>query len=185
MSVQALFLGHYQQATALAEAAVERTADLAQAGTRSALPGASCRVPCGAAPEQAGVPTPRRGRKSAVQAGDGSGLADLEHRTGLVLALLQDLGRAEVASADSRFAGFGPGCRSTKPTRPRPSTGYSSSSHHQAMAGGVMGSCRPMDGLSEYSARRVAKVLSTAVVYRGARKPQSLLARITCPRLST
>ena len=101
MSVQALFLGHYQKATQLAEAAVERASDLTPASTRSALLGQAAVCHAALLQSRQAFQHLADSEKSVVQADDGSGLADLEHRTGLVLALLQDLGRAEVALADS------------------------------------------------------------------------------------
>lgn len=101
MSVQALFLGHYQKATQLAEAAVERASDLTPASTRSALLGQAAVCHAALLQSRQAFQHLADAEKSMVQAGNGSGLADLEHRTGVVLTFLQDLGRAEAALADS------------------------------------------------------------------------------------
>lgn len=106
MSVQALFLGHYRCAAQLAELAVERASALTPPSTRVTLLGQA--AVCQAALSQRGQAFKHlTDAEKYMKLADGpqpdgtSGLADLEHRTGLVLAFLQDLRRAEAALVDS------------------------------------------------------------------------------------
>jgi hypothetical protein len=107
MSVQALFLGHYQSAAQLAETAVERASALESPSTRAALLGQAAVCRAAFSQSRQAFKHLADAEKSIEQAGGGcqadrrSGLADLEHRTGLVLAFLQDLRRAEAALANS------------------------------------------------------------------------------------
>jgi len=107
MSVQALFLGHYRSAAQLAETAVERASTLTPPSTRVALLGQAAVCHAAFSQRRQAFKHLADAEKSMEQASGGrqpdrrSGLADLEHRTGLVLAFLQDLRRAEAALTDS------------------------------------------------------------------------------------
>jgi hypothetical protein len=107
MSVQALFLGHYRRAAQLAETALERTSALTPPSALVALLGQAAVCHAALSRSRQALKQLKEAEKTMKQAGDGpqpdgtSGLADLEHRTGLVLAFLQDLRHAETALSDS------------------------------------------------------------------------------------
>ena len=107
MSVQALFLGHYQAAARLADTAVRQGSVSAPPSTRTALLGqaAVCRAALSDGKEALNYLT--AAEKAFEHADDGqrsgaaTGQADLEHRTGMVLASLRNLRQAEAALSAS------------------------------------------------------------------------------------
>ncbi|ALG06206.1 hypothetical protein AOZ06_04035 [Kibdelosporangium phytohabitans] len=107
MSVQAHFLGHYQYAAQLAEAAIPQTCAPTPPCVRAALLGQAAVCHAALANRRQAFRALTNAEKSLLQcdpggqSGDSSGLADLEHRTGLVMAYLRHFRHAETALADS------------------------------------------------------------------------------------
>jgi tetratricopeptide (TPR) repeat protein len=107
MSAQALFLGHHRSAAQLAEAAVKRTSARTPPGTRAALLGQAAVCHAALSDSRPAFRNLAEAEKSLrhpdvqCQPDNRSGVADLEYRTGLVLAFLRHLPRAEAALADS------------------------------------------------------------------------------------